>query len=94
MMSPFAGEMRRLFQAAVRYLEGQSSVQELNGLASSCIQLARSEGASPKAVQLLEEWRTMINRRWNEWGLEKAPLSESAFREWLNGQLPFHDGNH
>jgi hypothetical protein len=81
--------MRRLFEAADRYLKGQSSVHELNGLASSCIELARRERASAKIVELLQEWRETISRRWNEWGLEKTPLSESQFQEWLRKQLPF-----
>jgi hypothetical protein len=78
-----------LFDAANRYLEGESSVHELNGIASSCLQLARREQASTKLIELLEEWLRVINRRWNEWGLEKAPLSESEFRGWLREQLPF-----
>jgi hypothetical protein len=33
--------MHLLFEAANRYLEGESSVHELNGIASSCLQLGK-----------------------------------------------------
>jgi len=88
-MSQLNEEMHRLFEAASRYLEGESSVHELNGLTSLCIELARSGKASPKIIEVLEEWRGMINRRWNEWGFEKFPLLEPEFRDWLRKQLPF-----
>ena len=81
--------MHLLFEAANRYLEGQSSVHELNGIASTCLQLACREKASPRIIQILEEWLATINRRWNEWGWEKSPLSDSEFRDWLRKQLPF-----
>ncbi len=88
-MSNLHEGMQLLFEAANRYLEGQSSVHELNGIASSCLQLACREQASHKIIELLEEWLKVINRRWDEWGLEKLPLSEPEFQDWLREQLPF-----
>ena len=84
--------MHLLFEAANRYLEGESSVHELNGIASTCLQLARREKASPEITQVLEVWLATINRRWNEWGLEESLISDSEFQDWLRKQLPFlHD---
>lgn len=88
-MSPLQHEIRRLFEAGHRYLDGCSSVHELNGLASSCRQLARSEGVESSVANVLLEWQTMVNRRWNEWGSERNPISEDEFKDWLREQLPF-----
>lgn len=81
--------MKLFYEAANRYLDGDANVQELNGIAVSCAWLA-SQGHAPSSFcELIAEWGDRVNRRWNEWGTENHPLSESEFRAWLREQLPF-----
>jgi hypothetical protein len=82
-------EFKRLFAAARRYVAGDLSICELNGNVGYLKTLTRF-GASAAPVQdLLVEWEVMVNRRWNEWGLEKDPLTEEQFVAWLKEQLVF-----
>ncbi len=84
-------ELRKLFEEASRYVEGDSSIIALNGMVADCKTLAKME-KSPEPVQrLLDEWWLMVNRRWNEWGLCPDPLSEEEFVAWLREQLVFGD---
>lgn len=83
----FATELRMLFESAHRYLARESSVHELNGRVCQCIDFAGREQAEPAIVELLMQWRDMINKRWNEWGLEPEPLTEEQFVAWLEDQL-------
>jgi len=80
-------EMRSMIEAARRYLLGECTIQELNGHASECSTVARLFGAHPAIKKTADEWVAMIYRRWNEWGDVKQPLSEEAFRAWLQEQL-------
>jgi hypothetical protein len=34
-----------------------------------------------------EDWREMVNRRWNEFGEQESPITASVFCEWLQAQL-------
>lgn len=88
-----ATDLKTLFEAAHRYLEGSSSVHELNGIAGQCIRTAQMEQAAPAILSVLEDWRFMINRRWNESGLEKEPLSQAEFLVWLKEQLLIHSAS-
>lgn len=75
-------EAKALFAAAQDYLEGGVSISELNGLATDCLRAAFDHDA-PELLTIAEEWMETINRRWDEWSLERKPLSEDEFREWL-----------
>lgn len=86
-LNMFAAELRMLFESANRYLAGESSVHELNGRVCQCIDFARCEQLEPAIVDLLVEWQYTINKRWNEWGLEREPLTEVQFIAWLRDQL-------
>ena len=83
---------RDLFEVARRYVSGASSIQELNGAVSRAQSSVKSSGASAEVCDLLDEWSRMVNRRWNEWGLEKSPLSEAEFLAWLREQLVSVEG--
>lgn len=80
-------EFKNLFEAGRRYLRGESSVQELNGISSELVRWAKVTRAHEGIVLLAEQWRAMANRRWNEFGEQKSPISEAEFCEWLNAQL-------
>jgi hypothetical protein len=86
-LNMLATELRMLFESAHRYLAGESSVHELNGRVSQCIDFAGREQAEPAIVNLLVKWQHMINKRWNEWGLEREPLTKEQFIAWLEDQL-------
>lgn len=80
-------EVRTVFEVAHRYAVGAASIHELNGAVSSALAWANASGAAPQVHELLNDWSCMVNRRWNEWGLEKRPLSEQEFQSWLRAQL-------
>ncbi|RYH34993.1 MAG: hypothetical protein EON54_19750 [Alcaligenaceae bacterium] len=82
-----SSEFRAVFDVARRYLAGASSVHELNGAVSNAQTWAKGADTSPALREVLDDWSRMVNRRWNEWGLEKSPLSEAEFQEWLRQQL-------
>lgn len=79
----FAIAFRSLINEGMNYLEGNSSLSALNGY----IVRAKECSPSPLFIDLLNDWETMVNKRWNEWGLENEPLSEDAFRKWLKEHL-------
>lgn len=85
--APASSQLRAVFEVARCYAAGTSSVHELNGAVSVARTWARSEQMNPAVLELLDEWHVMVNRRWNEWGLEKEPISEEQFRAWLQEQL-------
>ncbi len=80
-------ELKALIKAGRSYLEGKASIQELNGYASALRAAAKLLHAQPEVVELAEQWWGMVNRRWNEWGMEENPVSEDEFREWLENQM-------
>jgi hypothetical protein len=82
-------ELRGLFSAARRYLRGELSICELNGLVGQLKALARFGQVDGRIVDLLHDWDRMVNRHWNEWNLEADPLTEAQFCEWLALQLVF-----
>ena len=84
---PASSQLRAVFEVARRYVAGASSVHELNGAVSVARTWARSERMNPAVLELLDEWHAMVNRRWNEWGLEKEPITEEQFQAWLQEQL-------
>lgn len=86
-MTPEITEMGAMMDAASRYLEGQCSIQELNGYAKQCATGAHFRGLHPAIKDTAEHWVSMIYRRWNEWNDVKNPLSEQEFRAWLQEQL-------
>lgn len=83
-----------MFEVANRYAAGASSVHELNGAICNARDMATAADADAAVISLLDDWRRMVNRRWNEWGLEKQPISEEEFQAWLREQLvnPEHAG--
>ena len=82
-----SSELRAVFDAAHRYVAGESSVHELNGVVSHARTLALAAGADSAVLSVLDDWSCMINRRWNEWGLESSPITEEAFQAWLRQQF-------
>lgn len=84
-------ELRRLFEAARKYLIGELSICELNGTVNELKALAKFGRSAAPIHELLKEWECMVNRRWNEWLLEKEPLCEEQFAEWIREQLVFDD---
>ena len=84
-------EIRGLFAAGREYLAGKVSLQHLNGLVRELGTLAKAGQLSPAMIVLLDEWAAMINRRWNEWSLERHPLTEEEFTTWLREQIVLDD---
>lgn len=82
-------EFKQLFAAARKYIAGELSICELNGHIGYLKALVRIGASAMPVQELLTEWETMVNRRWNEWGLEKYPLTEDSFAAWLKEQLVF-----
>ena len=63
-----------MFEVARRYTAGASSVHDLNGTISIARHMAIAAGADAAILSFLNEWSRMVNRRWNELGLEKQPI--------------------
>jgi hypothetical protein len=82
-------EFKQLFESGRLYLGGKVSICQLNGTVSYLKALARFGDAAPAVHAVLDEWCIMVNRRWNEWHMEKEPLSEEQFVKWLKDQLVF-----
>ncbi len=80
-------ELREVFATAKRYVEGNASLHELNGAVAHARDTAKLAHAAAPILAVLEDWLLMIDRRWNEWGHVKNPLSEADFVEWLREQL-------
>jgi len=80
--------LRALLHAGSAYLEGNSTLSALNGHVGMAKDAVKVSGKSHPAIgAMLDEWGATINRRWNEWGMEREPLSEDEFRLWLRSQL-------
>lgn len=82
-------EFKQLFAAARKYIAGDLSIRELNGHIAYLKALVRFGASAMPVQEILTEWETMVNRRWNEWGLQKNPLTEENFVAWLKEQLVF-----
>ena len=80
-------ELALLIECAEKYLVGKSNYAALNGYAQNLKDHATHSQESSELVAFAEEWIVNINRAWNEWGLEKVPLSESEFKRWLSNEL-------
>lgn len=89
-----SAELRAMFEVARRYTTGAASVHELNGAICNARDMAAAAGADSAVLSLLDDWCVMVNRRWNEWGLERQPITEEEFQAWLREQLvsPEHAG--
>lgn len=75
-----SSELRAMFEVAHSYARGIASIQELNGAVSSARTWARASSLDAAVLVLLDEWSCMVNRRWNEWELEKLPIPEHEFQ--------------
>jgi hypothetical protein len=80
-------EIREMLEYAAYYLKGNGSVAGLYGLASD----ARSYATHRDIIKLLDKWILMTDSAWNEWGINKNPISEDALKEWIKGQLAHND---
>mgnify|MGYP001554135412 CR=1 FL=1 len=76
-----------LIEAAKRYLEGKSSLPELNGISLSMVEFYRKTNPGSKYLCWAKKWEDMINRRWNEMGEQGEPINEAEFRTWLKKQI-------
>ncbi|MFD2097610.1 hypothetical protein ACFSJ3_16590 [Corallincola platygyrae] len=79
--------MKALLRIGDLYLQGESSIHELSGIANALKTKALAIQGSPAYLEIAEEWLGMITRHWNEWGLAEDPVSEEDFRKWLTEQL-------
>ena len=79
-------EIREILNIFKAYLEKKSSIQELYCYVKNCYDIANNN-AHEEIILLLEDWLEMINRRWNEWGEQKNPISDEEFCEWLKKQI-------
>ncbi|MCE4057098.1 hypothetical protein [Pseudomonas sp. Au-Pse12] len=87
-------EFRHLLEAGRRYLEGVTTLAELNGRVRATLEAGHFWGAAAPLMELARHWEHMINHAWNEMGERPAPLTEVQFREWLRQQFyfPARDG--
>ena len=76
-------ELRNLFEHANAYLNNEGNVISLYGYAAR----ARDAATHPDLAELLEEWVSMVNRAWNEFGTSVAPISEEELKDWVTKQL-------
>jgi hypothetical protein len=84
-------EYRRMLDAGRRYLAGSCSIAELNGCVACCIDAAKFWNGHRALGEVAMEWRNMVDRRWNEWGHHRDPLTEHDFLSWLAAQLSLHE---
>ncbi|WP_210712143.1 hypothetical protein [Pseudomonas sp. MWU349] len=82
-------EFRKLLEAGLRYLEGTTTLAELNGRARATLETGHFWGAAAPLMDVARDWEQMINRAWNEMGEQRAPLTEAQFSEWLRQQFYF-----
>ncbi|WOE82275.1 hypothetical protein RZO07_13985 [Pseudomonas protegens] len=82
-------EFRKLLEAGLRYLEGTTTLAELNGRARATLEAGHFWGAAAPLMDVARDWEQMINRAWNEMGEQRAPLTEAKFSEWLRQQFYF-----
>ena len=87
MKEPKTKSLSLLLECAESYLIGKSNFAALNGYAQNLKDDSLDSDENPKLVLLANEWIININRAWNEWGLEKNPLSEKEFKRWLSNQI-------
>ncbi|WP_419690500.1 hypothetical protein ACN22W_34325 [Burkholderia theae] len=80
-------EFRRLQDGGRRYLDDTCSIQELNGLASQCLEACKFWHGHPELIRATQEWIAMIDRRWNESRHLMDAVDENTFRDWLRDQL-------
>tara|TARA_R110002049_G_scaffold75336_1_gene193860 strand:- start:62 stop:370 length:309 start_codon:yes stop_codon:yes gene_type:complete len=76
-------EIRELLEHANAYLNCEGSVISLHGHAAN----ARHAVTHPVLVEWLDEWISMANRAWNEFGTSVAPISEDELKAWVAKQL-------
>ncbi len=80
-------EVRNMIVVAQRYILGEASIIDLYGAACECARWAGRLDYHPEIISLALKWGRMANDTWNEWGLNKNPMSESELREELRRDL-------
>lgn len=80
-------EVKQMVEAARKFLEGKITIQELHGDVAACAYAAKLFSAHPLITELAQRWLGMVSRYWDEWELEKEPLSEEQFRLWLEQEI-------
>jgi hypothetical protein len=73
-----------MIEAAHRYLDGAISIIELHGAVAQCAHAAKMFSAHPAITALAQEWQSMVDRCWNEWGHSPNPLTDGEFGVWLS----------
>ncbi|MFO3674922.1 hypothetical protein ACKWMZ_30255 [Pseudomonas protegens] len=82
-------EFRKLLEAGRRYVDGVTTLAELNGRVRATLEAGHFWGAAASLMDVARDWEHMINRAWNEMGEHHAPLTEAQFSEWLRQQFYF-----
>ena len=59
----------------------------LFGAACAVQDEVRMRRLDPRISDWAEEWKTVCNRNWNEWGLCENPLTDDELKQWIRTQL-------
>ena len=76
-------EFRDLVNSSRAYLRDEISIVALHGFVANCYQLAILSGVGRKIVDLLDEYRYLCNRVWNEWGIHTDGYNKEDLKQWI-----------
>jgi hypothetical protein len=83
--------IKDVVHSAQLFCADNMSYAGLHGSVVTCLSQAKSLKAHPAIVEVLETFRVVINRAWNEMGTEQTPLSAQELKLWI--QEEFLDEN-
>ncbi len=76
-----------MMEAAVGFVAGDVSLIEFHGHIAECRVWARGHRAHPEIQKLIEEWASLADSAWNEFGQHTSPLTHDNLRKRIASDL-------
>lgn len=80
-------EMKNLVTVSREFIDGDASFAQLNGAVSYCYNTSVVMGLDEQVQLLLLEYKELVDRTWNEWGLLEEPLPKDDLKNWIRNEF-------
>lgn len=84
---PPVPECREMVAAARAFVDGDIHFSAMVEPIRSCQIWARVHNADASILRLANEWETLVDRTWNEFGIRTAPLTVDELRAKIASDL-------
>ncbi len=80
-------ELKNLVAVSREYVKGETGFAELHSAVSNCHKTSIVMGLDEQIQLLFMEYQGLVDRVWNEWGLQENPVTEDELKDWIKNEF-------